>query len=168
MGAKLDADAMLRREGVVDADVDAYTAEARRAIGEYVADYRSHLEGKRSGSHAATQLGRVEKIIDAAGVRTWGGLTPDAVERAVVALAAEQGLTPQTRNAYLTAFKRFGTWLVRRKRAAANPAKAVDRVAVGEREHRRALLPEEAVRLLHAAAATGEPMRGLTRAGLHL
>ena len=91
-------------------------------------------------------------------------MTADQIERGLVKIAAEEKLTPQTRNKYLTAANTFGNWMLRQKRANLNPIASVDRLATPDAEHRRALDPEEAARLV-AAAEAGDVMGGRTRSG---
>ena len=164
IAAKLEADVALRREGVIDATQDDYQREALRPLAEHIADYRGALEGGRSASHAHTQMGRIEKITRAGGFFSWRDVCPDAVERAIGEIAQTRGLSEATRNAYLTAFKAFCGWMVKRRRAQTNPIEHLERVAVDKTEHRRAFLPEEAAALLNAAVA-GEDRVGRTRRG---
>lgn len=101
--AKRVADTALRREGVVDADLDAYAKEARRPICEHMEDYAQHLELTGSETHRSGTIQRLRRVIERANIGTWKGLTPAKVQRALAQITADNNLSPQTRNDYLTA-----------------------------------------------------------------
>jgi len=162
--AKHVNEAALRSEGVVDTDLDADAAEARRPIGQHIADYGKGLRAKRSVSHADLTIGRIEQLVRVAEMQTWLDMSPSAVEKALAKIAHDQQLSPQTVNAYRTAAHGFGAWMVRQKRVPRNPIANVDRLETEEREHRRAMEPEE-VALLCVAAASGETLVGRDRTG---
>lgn len=46
LAGKLEADAMLRREGVIDLRQDRFAAEARRPIGEHLDEFKAGLSAK--------------------------------------------------------------------------------------------------------------------------
>ena len=107
---------------------------------------------------------RLHRVLVATGIVTWRQITADSVERALAKLMAEDRLTAQTRNKYLTAINTFGNWMVRQKRADRNSISAVQRLGVDDAEYRRAMDPHEAARLI-AAAEVGPTMEGRTRSG---
>ena len=104
IAAKVEADVALRRDGVIDSDLDSYAREGRRPISEHISDFRAHLIEKKSPAHAEQTIARIERIIDVSAVNTWDAVTPDVVERALAAIRAEDQLSDRTRNYYLTAF----------------------------------------------------------------
>ncbi len=161
---KLGADAALRREGVINPELDDYATHGRRPIAQHVADYRKHLEANRAESHANTQRGRIEKIIAQGRIGVWAEVTPDKIDRTLQNLKAEREFTEATLNAYLTAFKGFCNWMVKRRRAERNPIASLERATVEHSEARRAMTEDEARRLLSAAEA-GPVIRWRTRAG---
>ena len=161
---KWQADAMLRREGVIDADLDEYAKEARRPIAEHVGDYQEYLGGRRSQTHVAQTIKRVERVLEKGKIGNWHDVKPDAVERGLVKIVEDDGIGTKTRNYYLTAFKSFANWMVKQKRASHNPIEAVERLEVEPSEHRRAMEPDEVFRLI-AAAHHGKPMERRDRAG---
>jgi len=158
------ADAALRREGVINPDDDRYASESKRPLAEHVADFEKHLKGKSSERHTVVTMARINRIIGVAGFAALRQVTPDAVERALAAIRTDDDLSATTRNYYLTAFKMLCNWLVKQKRISSSPVAAVERLQVADREHRRALEPTEAARLV-AAAEAGETLRGYNRAG---
>ena len=164
IAAKLESEAALRREGVVDPNLDVYAKEARRPISEHLNDYAAHLKTRCGDDHTTTTTHRIRRIVDIANIGTWRDLTPDTIERALAQITASKKLTPQTRNKYLSAVNTFANWMVKQKRADVNPIAGGDHLEVEQREHRRALKPDEAA-LLIAAAKAGEPKQGRDRSG---
>ncbi len=164
IAAKMEGDVALRREGVVDPNLDHYAKQGRRPIHEHLDEYGEDLSSKSSSSHATQTQCRIERVIDVGGIKLWQDLTPDAVERALTDITTSDTLSPQTRNNYLTAIKAFANWMVQRKRSAANPIVHVQKIKETEDEYRRALEPEEMDALVHAAHA-GSVMTGRDRRG---
>ncbi len=139
--------------------VDGRRLAAGQPLSEHVAAYKQWMLDKgRNRKHVATTIYRIESVIDAAGVKYWGRLTPEGIEQALAELQSKRGLTVQSRNAYLTSFKSFCTYMVRTAKASRSPATGVEPLPVEEVEYRRALTADEASRLV-AAAAQG-PARG--------
>ena len=99
------------------------------------------------------------------GARMWADLSAANVEHYLAdrRAAGKRPLSRATSNHYLRAVKAFTAWMVREGRAAESPVAYLQGLneAPDLRRERRALLPEEAVRLLDEAA--GGPVRfGLT------
>ena len=146
--------------------LDAMRLEAERRVGEHLEAYRQWRDGKgRNARETGQQVSRCRRVLDAAGVASIARLTPAAAERALDALQREQGFTAATWNSYLTALLALLNWKERAGRLDTNPlAGKLERRAEDHAEHRRALTPDEARRLL-AVAEAGPVARGLTRRG---
>lgn len=164
---KYVADVALRREGVIDPELDAFATEGRRPIERHFDDYKAYLRSRYSLGHTDTVIGRIEKVLSVAKIKILSDLKPLAIERALAEIMEDRKLGAQTRNDYLTAMKAFANWLVRMRRLPLNPIAPVERLPVVETEHRRALTVDEAQRLIEAATH-GPIQRGLTEAGLSL
>ena len=110
---------------------------------------------------AAMQRQRTEKVLELAGFRVLSDVTRNGIERALAVLV-EGGLSHQTRNHYLAAVREFCGWTVSQGWATANPALGIGRlnVSANRKRVRRALEPEEVVKLLDATA------RGPVRQGV--
>ena len=157
-------DVSLRREGVINTEADDLLKQGRTPIRGHLDDYETHLKDRTSDAHVKTAVARIRKIVEAGGIHMLADMKPAAVERALADLRLELGFSDETRNKYATAARAFGRWLVKQGRVARHPLPHLDRLPVAQEEHRRALTPEEARRLL-ATTEQGEEQRGLTRKG---
>ena len=149
--------------------IDAGRLAAGQPLDEHVTDFGDDLRRRgRSEVHVAQSLSRARRVITAAGARYWSDLTAERIERALAKVQADDGLSPKTRNAYLTALRMFANWMTSPKvrRAAASPAEAVEMLDVEEREYRRAFTTDELQRLI-LAAAEGSPRFAVRRDGSH-
>ena len=147
--------------------LDSRRLAAGQPLSDHVAAYRAWLEGKRRNpKHVALTIRRVERVIETASAAYWSSLTPEAVENALRRIQKERGLSNNTRNKYLTAATSFCNFMVKEGRAATSPAAGIEAIEVEDSEYRRALEPEEAQRLI-AAAAAGPDQSGLDRKSNH-
>jgi len=172
---KLEADAMLRREGVIDARADQYAkAEARPLVVKdangkvadgHLADFYASLVARGTTSeHATLVRARAAKIIDLAKAERPSGLAPSAVQVAIASLRdGDDDLSLQTCNHYLRAIKQFSRWLWRDGRAREDVLAHLTgfNVALDRRHDRRALTDEELARLI-GAAESGPTVMGMT------
>ena len=113
---KLEADAALRRDGVIDASDDRYAAEARRPLTAHLADFKMALIGKgNTPQHCHETHTQAQKIISKCGAEFVCDLTASAVQLAIKSLC-DEGKSLKTCNHYLRAIKSFSRWLNRDKR----------------------------------------------------
>jgi len=180
---KLEADAMLRREGVIDVKADQYArAEARplvgkdaegKVVGGHLADFRAALLAKgTTGEHATLVTVRAARIVELTKAERPSALAPSGVQAAIASLRdGGENLSLQTCNHYLRAIKQFSRWMWRdgRTREDALAHLAGYNVALDRRHDRRALTDEELARLIAAAeqGATVARMTGTDRAMLY-
>jgi len=163
LARKLEADAMLRREGVIDIKADQYAkAEARplverdaesKVIGGHLADYHAALLAKGvTRDHADLVRTRANKVLLRAKARRISDLAPSAVQGAI-ATVREEGLSLQTCNDTLRAIKQFSRWLWRDGRAREDVLAHLTgfNVALDRRHDRRSLTDEELARMITAA-----------------
>ena len=150
------------KAGLVNVKAERYAAEARRPLAEHLAEYRTHLGAQGAGEkHADTKINRARRVLSLAGAAKIGDLTPARITAALGTLRAG-GLNQQTLNHYVQAVKGLARWLWRdgrcREHALADLSTAS---AEGDRRRvRRALTPDEAVKLLRAASE-GPKVRNL-------
>lgn len=105
--------------------------------------------------HVATTIARCETLAE--GCASIADLTPVRVR---LALERLRGASAKTINGYRTALLGFFSWLVREGQWASNPVETVAPArVVSDGPVRRALTPDEQVRLLHGALLTPEELR---------
>jgi len=175
LARKFESDAMLRREGIIDARADQYAkAEARplvvkdaddKIIDGHLADFYASLVARGTTSeHATLVRARAAKIIDLSKAERLGALAPSAVQAAIASLRdGDDDLSLQTCNHYLRAIKQFSRWLWRDGRAREDVLAHLTgfNVALDRRHDRRALTDEELARLI-GAAESGPTVMGMT------
>jgi integrase len=138
--------------------IDPFEQHKNRPIGEHLTDYVADLKAKRrDDKYVENCQNRVERLIADCGWKILGDMTADGfcrwretpIERKE---AKSHGgrIGSRTANQYLEAVRAFCNWCVKRNRMAANPMFAVEKVddSADVRRGRRALLPEELVRLM--------------------
>jgi len=163
LARKLEADAMLRREGVIDTRADQYAkAEARplvdrdaggKVAGGHLADHHAALLAKGvTRDHADLVRTRANKVLKLAKAERVSHLSPSAVQGAIASIR-EEGLSLQTCNDTLRAVKQFSRWLWRDGRAREDVLAHLTgyNVALDRRHDRRSLTDEELARLIAAA-----------------
>lgn len=144
IAAKLEADAALRRDGVIDPALDAIGQQARRSIEDHLADYEAKLRAAgRDPKHIATTLGYIRTICEAAGFHTAADVTADGVN--AYAGQLRERWSARTVQAYLTAIKGFTRWMTAHGKLAADPLASVQRPnpKANRQRERRMLLPDE-------------------------
>ncbi len=159
-GGETRADAVLRRDGVVDAKADALAKESRRPIGEHVQDFVQDVRARaRTEKHAKDRETCLNRVLDRAGVDRLSDLTTDRVQAALAALRDEPktekkpGLSATTLNRYASAARAFTRWAVRNARLDRDPLAGLSRYNpdADRRRVRRDLTPDELAKLLRAA-----------------
>jgi len=149
IASKLEADAALRRDGVIDPTMDAIGRESQRPIDEHIRDYQAKLKAAgRTLGHIEGTICYIRKIAQAAQWQTAADILADAVHRFVGDLQ-EQGLSARTVQAYLAAVKAFSKWLAQNEKLQRDPLASVGKPdPKADRRHvRRMLLPDEWQRL---------------------
>ena len=162
---KHEADAALRRDGVIDPTLDAIGRESRRSIDDHLADYRAKLQAAgRTQRHIDDTLRYVCKIAAAAEWQTAANISADAVHRFAGGLQ-EQGRSARTVQAHLAAIKAFSKWLAQNEKLPRDPLASVGKPdPKADRRHiRRMLLPDEWQRL-RAALTVGPERDGILAA----
>ncbi len=164
LARKLESDAMLRREGVIDAKADQYSAaEAKplmvkdadgKVTGGHLADFHAAMLAKGvTDSHAREARAKVARALDLCGAEQISEIAPSGVQTAIGSLRDDENLSLQTCNHYLKAVKQFSRWLWRdgRSREDAIAHLAGFNVRTDRRHDRRALTDVELCRLIAAA-----------------
>jgi len=174
LARKLEADAMLRNNGVIDVKADQYArAEARRLVVKdaegrvtdgHVADFRAVLLAKgTTAKHAQMTQARAVTIVEECKAEHPSDLAASKVQTAVAALRDREDISLQTCNYYLRAMKQFSRWLWRDGRTRDDPLAHLSgyNSQLDRRHDRRALTEEELARLIRAAEK-GTKVRAMT------
>ena len=127
---KYEADAALRRDGVVDPSEDRYAEQGRRHLTEHLGEYHNYLVAKGgTEKHAKETKAMAERVAGLCQANHIKDLTASVVQSAINSLrAAKQDDSGQTKagsslrtcNAYLAAIKGFSRWLHRDRRSRAD------------------------------------------------
>jgi len=172
LARKLEADAMLRREGVIDARADRYAAAEAKPLNEHVADLAAALKAKGvTALQAGTVKARVTHILGLCKAERISQISLSGVQNALGTIrevgasvkSRNKGVSLQTCNHYLRALKQFTRWLWRdgRAREDALVHLAGYNVQLDRRHDRRALTDDELARLIRAAEK-GQKVRAMT------
>jgi integrase len=147
---KLESDAALRRDGVIDASDDRYAAEARRPLTAHLAEFKTALAGKgNTPQHCHEAHTQTQKIIGKCGAEFICDLTASVVQEAIKSLC-DEGKSLKTCNHYLRATKSFSRWLHRDKRTRDDALAILEayNAATDPRRVRRELSIDELSRLI--------------------
>jgi len=171
IAAKLEADALLRSKGVIDASVERLAEHERRPLPEHIEAFTHALEAKGSTArHIAGTVAYIRAMADACDFAMPADI--DAAKAAEhVAAMKRAGKSARAINARLTAFKSMTRWMNRTGRMRIDPMKQVAKLnaRADRRRERRALGDAELSDLLRITEATGERsgMSGKARAMLY-
>jgi len=113
---RLQADAALRKRGIINATQERFAAEARRPLSEHVGEFERFLRDKgNTTKHVRMTCQHIRWLLDASKAQAISDLTGPAVLRAVGNLR-ERGKSLRTCNAYLASIKALSRWLWEHKR----------------------------------------------------
>lgn len=145
IAAKLEADAALRREGIIDPTMEAIGQASQRTIDSHLADYEAKMHAAhRTGDHIRRTVGYIREICRWAGFHKAADISTDGVNRFAAKLKAG-GKSARTIQSKLTAIKGFAKWLAVGNKLPRDPLLSVRRPnpETDRRLVRRMLLPEE-------------------------
>ena len=160
---KLEAEAALRREGVVDAVLDGISKESQRPIESHLADHEAKLRAaNRTEKHITRTSQCIRRIAEHAGFETAADLTADGVNGFVGKLR-DEGRSARTIQAHLAAIGAFSKWLTEHQKLPRDPLASVKKPNpnADRRRERRMLLPDEWLRL-ETATRAGPDRYGMT------
>lgn len=160
---KHEADAALRREGVVDAALDSIGQQSRRAIESHLADFEAKLRAaNRTEKHIHSTTMFIRQIVEHAGFATAADISADGVNRYAGKLR-DEGRASRTIQAHLSAIRAFSKWLADHHKLPRDPLSSVKKPnpKTDRRRERRPLLPDE-WRLLEAVLATALDRHGMS------
>ena len=155
-GAKLEHEARLRRDGLIDPKEEKRVLNESLPIAKHLAAFKKSL-GKNSAKHVKLTMSRVNRIIEKGVIESIADIDSESVEQAMDETVEEDGIGHRTYNHYLQAFDSFCNWMVP-KRIPANPIAGMERknAATDVRHKRRALSVDEVRQLLKSARESNE------------
>jgi integrase len=162
---KYEADAALRREGVIDPTLDSVSQESRRSMNDHLTDFEHKLQAaNRTDKHIRVTIKFIRRIAEHAGFETAADIHADGVHRYAVRLR-DQGRSARTIQSHLAAIKSFTKWLTENHKLPRDPLASVKKPnpKADRRRERRILLPDE-WRRLEAATESGRVRYGMTGA----
>ncbi len=163
LGAKLDRDARLRKQGLVDPQAEKLADERRLPISHHLAMFEKGMQQRgTTGKHVKLTMTRVRAILGGCGIETLADLTAERVQAFICDHRDEEDLGAKTYNHYVQAVDSFGRWLVRSGRLAMNPLASLSRLntEIDIRHQRRALMPDEFSKLIASARSSNKRIQG--------
>ncbi len=139
------ADTALRKDGVIDARLDAIQEQARRPISEHLDDYEAKLSaGGRTETHIQTQLYCIRQAAECDQWNTIGDVTADGVNRYAGSMK-QSNRSAQTIRNHLAAIKSFVHWLFVNGKLSHDPLVSVKmpNAKADRKRKRRMLLHDE-------------------------
>ena len=149
---KID-DALLRREGIIDAKADRFASENRKPLADHIADYIEHCRHVgQAVRHVDQKYTHLKALRQAAGATRLSDLTADALERHLRTIKAA-GKSARTVNFARQIAVAFVSWCVDTARVESNPLAIVPKLdeSRDRRRVRRPMTDDELARLLDIA-----------------
>ncbi len=174
LAAKLEHEAKLRSDGLVDADAEDRRAVQTVPIETLLDTFEKTLRARRNtDKHVRLTTQRIRALLAGSGVSTLSELTVDRVQAFLDDLCTKQGHGRRTHNHYVQAVNSFCRWLLDTKQILTNPLTMLPRLnaEVDIRHKRRALSPDEVQSLITAARTSRKKVQtydGELRARLYL
>jgi integrase len=143
--------------------VDPTDAQRRRPLKEHLKEFENYLNHRGiTSKHIMETTAKLKKIV---ADRKWvfiADITASSVLEYLGQIRRD-GISAQTYNHYLKAFKTFTRWLVRDRRTPFDPLAYLARLNVKvDRRHDRRALSEEEFRRLIEAARKGKKIEGIS------
>jgi integrase len=155
LAGKLEAEARLRRTGLIDPEQERFVERQQSPIDEHLKAFEESL-GDNTGKHVKLTMFRVRRIIEGCEFQNLGDIDQEKVQTFLRQLCAAEDLGHRTYNHYLQAIDAFLNWCVP-KRLLSNPLAGLERLnqEVDIRHKRRALTADEVGTLVSSARASG-------------
>ncbi len=170
LAAKLEADAMLRRHGIIDPREEQFAKQREVHVSKHIEAYLADRRTKVSDGHWKTIKKQLERLIDDSKASRLIELTDERVDAhlrrllqtPVKQLRPSEGkfrsIGTTTANGVRSAVIAFLNWAVRTKRIPYNPCASLEKLAEtgAKRVRRRSLTPEELTRLVSSSGPRGD------------
>ena len=123
---KLEADAALRREGVIDPTAERIANEVQRPITHHLQTYIDHKKAAgKSPQHIKETESIIKSVCECCGFTIVQDIDSDAVGSYAAGLV-EQGRSNRTVQKHVRAIAGFCRWLVRSRKISSNPLDCVE------------------------------------------
>jgi hypothetical protein len=99
LGRKLETDAMLRREEIIDVRADRFATENRKPLREHMDAYIKHCErAGQADKNIVEKRRHLARLLDETGASRLSDLTPDLLEGNMAAMTVQRrvGVDPET------------------------------------------------------------------------
>jgi len=165
LGARLENEAMLRKRGLIDPELDQLEKSGRSPIEGHLAEYEKVLRNRGTTSkHVSLALSRIKSVFEHCGVMQLKdvnqGKTSDFLHS--MRNRKKQPIGHRTFNHYAQTLDGFCRWLVSTNRIAKNPLIGLERLntEIDVRHRRRSLNLEEMSKLIEGAENSGQRVQG--------
>jgi len=160
---RLESEARKRRTGEIDPKAERYATEARRPLGEHLADFKQYLTDKQNTpKHIELVCSRAGKLVADCKAERIADLTDAAVMAAIGAMKTG-GASLQTLNHYIRNIKQFSRWLKLQRRTPDDALAGLSgfNAETDRRYVRREMTPDEAAFLLRTVATYTTAMHNM-------
>jgi len=144
--SKRVTDTALRRDGVIDAHLDAICEESQRSIESQLNDFKAKMISTNGDQkHISTTIGYIQTIANSEGWIRVADINADSVYNYAATLKEGKNRSARTIQAYLTAIKGFSKWLATNNKLPRDPLISVSKPNPkgDRRRERRILLHDE-------------------------
>jgi len=173
LARKLEADAMLRREGVIDSTAEKFARSEAAPLDHHMDAFEAAMRGKSvTERHVVRSRKFIGGVVKACGFERLPDIDAAKVAAHVAALRRKGDLGARAINARITALKAFTRWLWRTERARTDPLATLTKLdQETDRRYLRRALTDLELTLLVSATEKGPVrlcMAGCDRAALYL
>ncbi len=170
IASKWEADAQLRKEGVIDHMQDRYAQANRVPIAEHVEAYIAHCKHVGEGASLRTKRNDLERYVQDTGISRLSDMNAETLSKhmwrmrefgmkrsPVNRIRRHAGLAPATVNNIRRHVISFANWCVKTDRLRKNPLKSVGKLdqRKEKRHERRPFTDGELARLMAVAEVNG-------------
>lgn len=158
---KHEADAALRREGVIDPAQEAVLQQSRRSVESHLVDYEQKLRAAgRTDEYVCDTLRYIRTIASSAGFTAAADIAVDDVSHYLLQIK-DAGKSARTVQANATAIKGFTRWLVKHGKLQIDPLVTLTtNNPRHDRRHERRMFRPDEWPWLDAATRRGPDRRG--------
>ncbi|MDM4014928.1 tyrosine-type recombinase/integrase [Roseiconus lacunae] len=165
IASRWEADAALRRAGVIDMTAERISQQSRRPIADHVSEFRASIESPgNSEKHVDDTMKIIDCVIDRESFAALSDVTIESLERYAKYLRDDFGRAPRTIQKHLAAWKQFTKWATDTRRLSTDPLSTLrtPNPEIDRRIERRALHPDEWPLLQAAALVAPDHACGIT------